>query len=30
MFLVHPTLSETDMDDVADGVQKVLTVATQA
>lgn len=30
MFLVHPTLSEADMREAADGVQKVLTVATRA
>jgi len=29
MFLVHPTLSETDMHDAADGVQKVLAVAAE-
>ncbi|MGA3211889.1 MAG: DegT/DnrJ/EryC1/StrS aminotransferase family protein [Terriglobales bacterium] len=30
MFLVHSTLSETDMNDTADAVQKVLTNATMA
>jgi dTDP-4-amino-4,6-dideoxygalactose transaminase len=29
MFLVHPTLSEADMQDTADAVQKVLNRATQ-
>jgi len=29
MFLVHPTLSEEDMDDTARAVQKVLSVATR-
>ena len=28
MFLVHPTLSESDMHDTANGVEKVLAVAT--
>jgi dTDP-4-amino-4,6-dideoxygalactose transaminase len=28
MFLVHPTLSESDMHDTADAVEKVLTSAT--
>ena len=28
MFLVHPTLTEADMRDTADAVEKVMTVAT--
>ena len=28
MFLVHPTLTEGDMRDTADAVEKVMTVAT--
>ena len=29
MFLVHPTLSEDDMDDTASAVEKVLTCAAK-